>query len=109
MSCQQGHIGTLFLCIPTQDLIPVGHPLCQMRRLADRALDQLNHTFCLLSVCPCPRATGTRSHPTSVLLALCAASDLWHLLRADVDREDGLNLIRIANLIRAQSQKAAMA
>ena len=42
----------LFSFISTEYWIPVSHPLRQVRRLADQALDRLNSTFCQ----PYPRA-----------------------------------------------------
>jgi transposase len=38
----------LFSYISTEDRIPAAHPLRQVRRLADQALDRLNPTFCKL-------------------------------------------------------------
>jgi len=42
---QQERSGPLFCSIATEDRIPKGHPLRQVRRLADQALDRLNPTF----------------------------------------------------------------
>ena len=48
MRGQQERTGPLFSYLSTEDRIPKGHPLRQMRRLADQALDRLNPTFCRL-------------------------------------------------------------
>lgn len=48
MRGQQERTGPLFSYISTEDRIPKGHPLRQVRRLADQALDRLNPTFCRL-------------------------------------------------------------
>jgi transposase len=48
MRGQQERTGPLFLYISTEDRIPVSHPLRQVRRLADQALDRLNPNFCRL-------------------------------------------------------------
>lgn len=48
MRGQQERTGPLFSCISTEDRIPKVHPLRQVRRLADQALDRLNPTFCRL-------------------------------------------------------------
>ncbi len=41
MRRQQERTGPLFSYISTEDRIPTGHSLRQVRRLADRALDRL--------------------------------------------------------------------
>jgi transposase len=48
MRSQQERTGPLFSYISTEDRIPAGHPLRQVRRLADQALDRLNSTICRL-------------------------------------------------------------
>jgi hypothetical protein len=48
MRGQQERTGPLFSYISTEDRIPASHPLRQVRRLADQALDRLNPTFCQL-------------------------------------------------------------
>ena len=48
MRGQQERTGPLFSYISTEDRIPASHPLRQVRRLADQALDRLNPTFCKL-------------------------------------------------------------
>jgi len=48
MRGQQERTGSLFSYISTEDRIPASHPLRQVRRLADQALDRLNPTFCKL-------------------------------------------------------------
>jgi len=42
---QQECTGPLFSYVFTEDRIPASHPLLQMRRLADLALDRLNSTL----------------------------------------------------------------
>ena len=46
MRYQQELIVPLLSYISTEDRIPATHPLRQVRRLADQALDRLNPTFC---------------------------------------------------------------
>lgn len=48
MRRQQERTGHLLIQVLTEDGIPNTHPLRQMRRLADQALDRLNPTFCRL-------------------------------------------------------------
>jgi hypothetical protein len=48
MRSQQERTGPLFSYISTEDRIPASHPLRQVRRLEDQALDRLNPTFCKL-------------------------------------------------------------
>lgn len=48
MRDQQERNGPLFSYISTDDRIPASHPLRQVRRLADQALNRLNPTFCRL-------------------------------------------------------------
>ena len=48
MRCQQQRTGPLLSDISTEDRIPANHPLRQVRRLADQALDRLNPTLCQL-------------------------------------------------------------
>jgi transposase len=45
MRGQQERTGPLFSYISTEERIPASHPLRQVRRLADQALDRLNPTF----------------------------------------------------------------
>jgi hypothetical protein len=44
MSVQQERTSPLFSCIYAEDRIPASHPLLQVRRLADQALDRLNQS-----------------------------------------------------------------
>ncbi len=48
MRGQQERTSPLFSYISTEDRIPATHPLWQVRRLADQALDRLNPAFCKL-------------------------------------------------------------
>ena len=48
MRGRQERTGPLFSYISKEDRIPASHPLRQVRRLADQALDRLNPTFCQL-------------------------------------------------------------
>jgi len=66
MRGQQERTGPLFSYVSTEDRIPKAHPLRQVRRLADQALDRLNPTFCRLY------AEGGRPSipPEQLLLAL---------------------------------------
>jgi transposase len=66
MRGQQERTGPLFSYISTEDRIPKGHPLRQVRRLADRALDRLNPTFCRLY----PEGGRPSIPPEQLLLAL---------------------------------------
>jgi transposase len=66
MRGQQERTGPLFSYISTEDRIPKGHPLRQVRRLADQALDRLNPTFCRLY----PDGGRPSIPPEQLLLAL---------------------------------------
>ncbi|WP_216916623.1 MULTISPECIES: IS5 family transposase [unclassified Synechococcus] len=66
MRGQQERTGPLFSYISTEDRIPSGHPLRQVRRLADQALDRLNPTFCRLY----PEGGRPSIPPEQLLLAL---------------------------------------
>ena len=48
MRGQQERSGPLFSYVSTEERIPKSHPLRQVRRLADQALNRLNPTFCRL-------------------------------------------------------------
>ena len=66
MRGQQERTGPLFSYISTEDRIPASHPLRQVRRLADQALDRLNPTFCQLY----PEGGRPSIPPEQLLLAL---------------------------------------
>jgi transposase len=66
MRGQQERTGPLFSYISTEDRIPSSHPLRQVRRLADQALDRLNPTFCKLY----PEGGRPSIPPEQLLLAL---------------------------------------
>jgi transposase len=66
MRGQQERTGPLFSYISTEDRIPASHPLRQVRRLADQALDCLNPTFCKLY----PEGGRPSIPPEQQLLAL---------------------------------------
>ena len=66
MCGQQERTGPLFSYISTEDRIPASHPLRQVRRLADQALDRLNPTFCWLY----PEGGRPSIPPEQLLLAL---------------------------------------
>jgi transposase len=66
MRGQQERTGPLFSYISTEDRIPKAHPLRQVRRLADQALDRLNPTFCRLY----PEGGRPSIPPEQLLLAL---------------------------------------
>jgi len=66
MRGQQERTGPLFFYISTEDRIPKGHPLRQVRQLADQALDRLNPTFCRLY----PEGGRPSIPPEQLLLAL---------------------------------------
>jgi len=66
MRGQQERTGPLFSYMSTEDRIPKGHPLRQVRRLADQALDRLNPTFCRLY----PEGGRPSIPPEQLLLAL---------------------------------------
>jgi hypothetical protein len=55
--------GSLFSYVSIEKRIPVSHPLRQIRKLADQALDRLNLTFCELYA-----AEGRPSVPPEQLL-----------------------------------------
>ena len=48
MRGQQERTGSLFSYVSIKGRIPASHPLLQIRKLADQALDRLNPTFCML-------------------------------------------------------------
>ena len=66
MRGQQERTGPLFSYISTEDRIPKAHPLRQVRRLADQALDRLNPAFCRLY----PEGGRPSIPPEQLLLAL---------------------------------------
>lgn len=66
MRGQQERTGPLFSYISTEERIPRAHPLRQVRRLADQALDRLNPTFCRLY----PEGGRPSIPPEQLLLAL---------------------------------------
>jgi transposase len=66
MRSQPERTGPLFSYISPEDRIAVTHPLRQVRRLADQALDRLNATFCKLY----PEGGRRSIPPEQLLLAL---------------------------------------
>jgi len=66
MRGQQERSGPLFSYVSTEERIPKVHPLRQVRRLADQALDRLNPTFCKLY----PEGGRPSIPPEQLLLAL---------------------------------------
>ncbi|KEF41499.1 MAG: transposase [Cyanobium sp. CACIAM 14] len=66
MRGQQDRTGPLFSYVSTEERIPKAHPLRQVRRLADQALDRLNPTFCRLY----PEGGRPSIPPEQLLLAL---------------------------------------
>jgi transposase len=66
MRGQQELIDPLFSYISTEERIPAYHPLRQVRRLADQALDRLNPTFCKFY----PEGGKPSIPPEQLLLAL---------------------------------------
>jgi transposase len=66
MRGQQERTGPLFSYVSTEERIPKAHPLRQVRRLADQALDRLNPTFCRLY----PEGGRPSIPPEHLLLAL---------------------------------------
>lgn len=66
MRGQQELIGPLFSYVSSEDRIPKGQPLRQVRRLADQALDRLNPAFCRLY----PEGERPPIPPEQLLLAL---------------------------------------
>jgi transposase len=66
MRGQQERTGPLFSYVSTEERIPKSHPLRQVRRLADQALDRLNPTFCRLY----PEGGRPSIPPEQLLLAL---------------------------------------
>jgi len=66
MRGQQERSGPLFSYISKEDRIPASHPLRQLRRLADQALDRLKPTFCQLY----PVGGGPSIPPEQLLLAI---------------------------------------
>lgn len=66
MRGQHERTGPLFSYVSTEERIPKGHPLRQVRRLADQALDRLNPTFCRLY----PEGGRPSIPPEQLLLAL---------------------------------------
>ena len=66
MRGQQERTGPLFSYISTEDRIPATHPLRQVRRLADQALDRLNPHVCRLY----PEGGRPSIPPEQLLLAL---------------------------------------
>lgn len=66
MRGQQERTGPLFSYVCTEERIPKAHPLRQVRRLADQALNRLNPTFCRLY----PEGGRPSIPPEQLLLAL---------------------------------------
>jgi transposase len=66
MRGQQERTGPLFSYVSTENRIPAIHPLREVRRLADQALDRLNPTFCKLY----PEGGRPSTPPEQLLLAL---------------------------------------
>ena len=66
MRGQQERTGPLFSYVSTEERISKVHPLRQVRRLADQALDRLNPTFCKLY----PEGGRPSIPPEQLLLAL---------------------------------------
>jgi transposase len=66
MRGQQERTGPLFSYISTEDRIPAAHPLRQVWRLDDQALDRLNPTFCKLY----PEGARPSIPPEQLLLTL---------------------------------------
>jgi len=66
MRGQQERTGPLFSYVSTEERIPKAHPLRQVRRLADQALDRLNPTLCRLY----PEGGRPSIPPEQLLLAL---------------------------------------
>jgi transposase len=66
MRGQQERTGPLFSYVSTEERIPKSHPLRQVRRLADQALNRLNPTFCRLY----PEGGRPSIPPEQLLLAL---------------------------------------
>jgi len=63
MRGQRERSGSLFSYVSIEERIPDSHPLRRIRKLADQALDRLNHTFCELYA-----AEGRPSVPPEQLL-----------------------------------------
>ena len=66
MRGQQERSGPLFSYVSTEERIPRAHPLRQVRRLADQALDRLNPAFCRLY----PEGGRPSIPPEQLLLSL---------------------------------------
>jgi transposase len=66
MRGQQERTRPLFSYVSTEDRIPKGHPLRQVRQLADQVLDRINPTFCRLY----PEGGRPSIPPEQLLLAL---------------------------------------
>ena len=66
MRGQQERSGPLFSYVSTEERFPRAHPLRQLRRLADQALDRLNPAFCRLY----PDGGRPSIPPEQLLLAL---------------------------------------
>ena len=63
MRGQRERSGSLFSYVSIEERIPASHPLRRIRKLADKALDRLNPTFCALYA-----AEGRPSVPPEQLL-----------------------------------------
>jgi len=66
MRGQQERTGPLFSNFSTENRTPAAHPLRQLRRLADQALDRLNPTFCKIY----PEGGRPSIPPEQMLIAL---------------------------------------
>ena len=82
MRGQQERSGPLFSYISTEDRIPASHPLRQVRRLADQALDRLNPIFCQLY----PEGGGFSIPPEQLLVS---APEVKPLLSSEHFSVDG--------------------
>ena len=124
MRGQQERTGPLFSYISSEDRIPASHPLRQVRRLADQALDRLKPTFCRLY----PEGGRPSIPPEQLLLALLlqaiygirsermlieqldyCPTTIWLRGRAkQVDRSGGVQLNPVA-MHRAQGHRRSRA
>ena len=71
MRGQQERTGPLFSYISTEERIPASHPLRQVRRLADQALNRLNSTFCNLYPEGGPQPPPEQQLPPAFALSGC--------------------------------------
>jgi hypothetical protein len=70
MRGQQERTGPLFSHVSNEERIPRAHPLRQVKRLADQALDRLKPSFCRLY----PKGGRPSIPPEQLLLALLLQS-----------------------------------